>query len=181
MDCKKEKYVNSINLNVDTDFPYLVLDVINDKSHPKNPGFQVMHWHDDLQFIYVVSGTIEVLTLDSIIQVKTGEAVFINKSVVHHVRRINNCHYNSFIFPAYFLEFYVGNPVKSLIDRITENEQFTVYHFTHEYSWCNEVLSILQRLIRLEKSKNELYMYEVLVSVCSLSLIKSNSISKKHK
>ncbi len=43
MDSEKEKYINSVNLNSHTDFPYLVLDVIGDKSYPRNPGFQVMH------------------------------------------------------------------------------------------------------------------------------------------
>ncbi|HBG7380891.1 hypothetical protein NMF83_18465 [Clostridioides difficile] len=72
--------------------------------------------------------------------------------------------------------FYVRNPVKSLVDRITENEQFAIYHFTHKYNWHNKVFSILQRLIRLEKSKNELYMYEVLVSVSFLWLIMIKNI-----
>lgn len=61
----REQYINSVNLNIDTDFPYLVLDVINDDSFPRNPGFHVMHWHEDLQFILVLDGTIEVQTLDS--------------------------------------------------------------------------------------------------------------------
>ena len=26
---------------------------MNDQSDPRNPGFQVMHWREDLQFIYV--------------------------------------------------------------------------------------------------------------------------------
>ncbi|HGM3949254.1 AraC family transcriptional regulator [Clostridioides difficile] len=67
--------------------------------------------------------------------------------------------------------FYVRNPVKSLVSRITENEQFAIYHFTHKSNWRNEVFSILQRLIRLEKSKNEMYMYEALVSISFLWLI----------
>lgn len=40
---EREKYINSINLNSQTDFPYLVLDVVNDRSYPRNPGFHVMH------------------------------------------------------------------------------------------------------------------------------------------
>ena len=37
MDLDREQYINSVNLNIDTDFPYLVLDVINDNSFPRNP------------------------------------------------------------------------------------------------------------------------------------------------
>lgn len=46
---------NSVNLREGTDFPYLALNVIDGNSYPRNPGFQVMHWHEDLQFICVLS------------------------------------------------------------------------------------------------------------------------------
>ena len=61
---EREKYINSINLNSQTDFPYLVLDVVNDRSYPRNPGFHVMHWHEDLQFGYVLEGAVVLETLD---------------------------------------------------------------------------------------------------------------------
>lgn len=129
MENGKEDFINSVNLNINTDFPYLVLDVINDKSYPRNPGFQVMHWHEDLQFIYVLNGIIEVRTLDNAIRVQAGEAIFINKNVVHMVSRLGDCHYNSFIFPAYFLEFYPGSPAKIFVENITANEQLSVFRF----------------------------------------------------
>ena len=111
----KEAYINSVNLNADTDFPYLVLDVINDRSYPRNPGFQVMHWHEDLQFIYVLRGSIELRTLDSSIRLRAGDGVFINKNIVHHVQQVEDCHYNSFLFPDYFLGFYLESPAKRFV------------------------------------------------------------------
>ena len=57
---EQQNYINSVNLNQNTDFPYLVLNIVNDNSHPRNPGFQVMHWHEDLQFIYVLSGKLKL-------------------------------------------------------------------------------------------------------------------------
>ena len=65
-------YLNSVNLKQDSDFPYLVLEVINDESYPRNPGFQVMHWHEDLQFIYVLEGEIEVVTLSERVRLRRG-------------------------------------------------------------------------------------------------------------
>lgn len=181
MDLEKEKYINSINLNINTDFPYLALDVVNDKSYPKNLGFQVMHWHDDLQFIYVLSGAIEVTTLDDIVQVKTGEGIFINKNVIHHVKRIKDCHYNSFIFPNYFLEFYAGAYVKSFVDSVVENEQFTFYHFIQGSVWHDEILSVLSQLADIENNKTEFYIYEVLVYLSSLwlTMIKNINFPKR--
>ncbi|MDY6328164.1 MAG: AraC family transcriptional regulator [Lachnospiraceae bacterium] len=188
----KNNYINSVNLNINSDFPYLVLDVINDNAYPRNPGFQVMHWHEDLQFIYVIDGSIEVRTLDNAIQVNSGEAFFINKDVVHYVKRIGNCHYNSFLFPAYFLEFYIGSPVKAFVDSIITNEQLTLFHFTPSVQWHNVIINKLYQLSKLElsrlasrklesttleKDKNIFYPYEVLVLLSSIWLIMIKNIS----
>ena len=81
----KERYIYSDNLNRRTDFPYLVLDVANGVPSKRNAGFHVMHWHDDLQFICALEGSLELQTLDLSISLASGEAVYINKDVVHRV------------------------------------------------------------------------------------------------
>ena len=48
----EEKYINFVNLRSNSNFPYLVLEIINGHSYPRNAGFKVAHWHEDLQFIY---------------------------------------------------------------------------------------------------------------------------------
>lgn len=182
MESEKEKYLNSVNLYVDTDFPYLVLDVVNDKSYPHNPGFQVMHWHEDLQFIYVLSGAVCVKTLDNAVPVRAGEGIFINKNVIHFVRRMGECHYNSFIFPAQFLEFSAGyactvhGPAKRFVDDVVENEQFPLFHFTGGEEWQEKALLLLRRLSELEKKKTEFYVYEVLVLLAALWLAMRKNI-----
>ena len=177
MENGKEDFINSVNLNINTDFPYLVLDVINDKSYPRNPGFQVMHWHEDLQFIYVLNGMIEVRTLDNAIRVQAGEAIFINKNVVHMVSRLVDCHYNSFIFPAYFLEFYPGSPAKIFVENITANEQLSVFRFSSLVEWHKDMTVILQQLVEIERIKTAFYAYEVLVRLSALWLIMRKNIT----
>ena len=173
----KEDFINSVNLNINTDFPYLVLDVVDDQSYPRNPGFGVMHWHEDLQFIYVLNGTIEVRTLDDVVQIQAGEAIFINKSVVHIVKRTGNCHYNSFIFPSYFLEFYTGSPAKAFVENITTNEQLALFHFSSLMDWHKDMIAILQQLVEIEKNKTAFYVYEVLVRLSSLWLVMRKNIT----
>ena len=107
-----------MNLNANSNFPYLVLNVMNDKSYPRNPGFHVMHWHEDLQFIYILDGEIEVKTLNASFWVRKNGGIFLNKNVIHLVNKISSCHYYSFIFPDYFLKFYVGNPASELVEQI---------------------------------------------------------------
>ncbi len=166
---KQDKYINSVNLNQNTNFPYLVLNVINGNSFPKNPGFHVMHWHEDIQFIYVLEGEIEVVTLENRTILHKGEGIFINKNVVHLVDKTYACHYNSFIFPDYFLRFYVGSPAEQMVSRIIGNDDFPILHITD----TKENLSILQALKKLsflEQNKTSLYPYEVLSTLCVLWL-----------
>ncbi len=163
----QNSYVNSVNLNTDSNFPYLVLDVINDQSYPRNPGFQVMHWHEDLQFIYVLNGDIEIKTLDTCISLHKGEGIFINKNVIHFVHNVSTCHYNSFIFPDYFLKFYLGSPAGAVVERISGNKDVPIFLISLEND-NRKVLRILQKLSELEQNQSPFYAYEVLVLLCSL-------------
>lgn len=165
-----ENYINSVNLNQNTNFPYLVLNVINEQSHPGNPGFEVMHWHEDLQFIYVFDGNVKVQTLNETVLLCKDEGIFINTNVVHLVEKTESCHYKSFIFPEYFITFYFGSPAKTLADKIIGNKNLPIYKLSTEIKWNRTVLEKLQKLSELEQNKTELYAYEVLVLLASLWL-----------
>ena len=166
---EQANYINSVNLNQNTNFPYLVLNVINENSYPRNPGFRVMHWHEDLQFIYVLDGEIEIVTLESRTVLHKGEGFFINKNVVHFVDKINTCHYNSFIFPDYFLRFYLGSPAEQIVSQITTLEDFPVFPIINTEE-NTAILDTLRKLSLLEQNKTLLYPYEVLSTLSVLWL-----------
>lgn len=170
MERNEANYINSVNLMINTDFPYLVLDVVNQKSFPQNPGFQVMHWHEDFQFIYVMDGKIKFLTLNKRIEVSAGQGIFINKNILHQVKQFMSCHYKSFVFPDYFLKFYFGSPAGVFVDSISENENLEFYHFTGQNEWENTVLNLLKKLTEMEEKKTEFYPYEVLLTLSTLWL-----------
>lgn len=166
----KNDYINSVNLNAGSDFPYLVLDVCGDQSYPRNPGFQVMHWHEDLQFIYVLDGEIEIKTLDTSVRINKDSGIFINKNVIHLVKQSRLCHYKSFIFPDYFLKFYFGSPGEALVKRIVDKDELPICCFQKETEWSKSILSILSKLADLENKKTEFYSYEVLCLLSALWL-----------
>ena len=175
----KNNYINSVNLNLHTDFPYLVLNVENDTSYPRNPGFRVMHWHEDLQFIYVISGTICVKTLEEEEILSAGEGIFINKNVVHLVDKIDTCKYKSFLFPDYFLSFYQSSPAGKLTHDITDNASVTLTVLYDKKEWCRKVLDILRELVVIEENeKDDLYSYEVLSRLSSLWLVMLRNLSR---
>ena len=174
----RDRYINSVNLNIQTDFPYLVLNVEDDVSYPLNPGFRVMHWHEDLQFIYVIKGTICVKTLDEEEIISAGEGVFINKNLVHMVEKMDFCKYKSFVFPDYFVSFYFGSPAARLTQSITENTGISLVVLYDDKQWCHEALSILRELVGIEEEeRSSLYAYEVLSGLSRLWLLMLKNIT----
>lgn len=166
---ESQHYLNSPNLNRRTNFPYLMLDVVDDRSFPRPPGFQVMHWHEDLQFIDVLEGTIEVATLQTSLPLQSGEGLFINKGVVHRVRQPGRCHYHSFLFPDYVLKFYVGSPAEVVVDRLAGNRRLPLCRLDRSPEHA-AVLAALRHLSQLDPQASELDAYAVLTALCQLWL-----------
>ncbi len=171
MTISEQSYINSVNLKADTEFPYLVLEVIGGHSYPLNPGFRVMHWHEDLQYIYVLEGTIRMQTLNDEIELQKGDGFFLNKQVVHLVNQTNGCHYMSFVFPERILKFYSGCPANTVVSNLIGQEKIAFCSFSKHQSWCEPILHKLQQLAVMEKNKPEFYEYEVMLNLFSLILL----------
>ncbi len=86
-----------------------------------------MHWHEDLQFIYVLFGEIEVDVLEAHAVLNAGEGAFINKNIVHLGHKIDFCRNNSFIFSDYFLKLYPDNPTESMVNLLVGCADFPIY------------------------------------------------------
>ena len=173
----QEQYINSVNLNLHTDFPYLVLNVEGNRSYPLNPGFRVMHWHEDLQFIYVLEGSVCVKTLDEEEIISAGEGIFINKNVVHLVEQVSSCRYKSFLFPEHFVSFYPIAPAAKLTSSITDNSGISLIVLYKSQSWCHSALDILRNLVALEEKRDDLYTYTILANLVSLWQIMLKNVS----
>ena len=166
-----KKVINSINLKQNSNFPYLVLNVKNAQSFPLNPGFKVMHWHEDLQFVYISSGKVTFSTLGKTnLILHAGEGLFINKDLAHLITPETHSHYHSFIFPDYFLKFYFNSPTQTVVNSLINNEDFNFYVFKPMVDWKEDILQLLQKLIGLENNKDDLYSYRVLVTLVTIWL-----------
>ena len=172
-----ESFINSVNLNQASEFPYLVLDVTNDHSDPRNPDFRVMHWHEDLQSIYVLDGTVQIKTLESTFSAQKGDGFFLNRNTVHLVTRIGACQYKSFLFPEYFLKFYLGSPTNALVEDLAGKRTLPVSLLSQQTAKHQPALEQLKRLSELTPDSSAFYYYEVLTLLCTLWLAFRKSIS----
>lgn len=164
-------YPNAANLNANTEFPYFIRSATNQMFSAGDVDFGVLHWHEDLQFIYVLEGTVCVKTLEEEEILSTGEGIFTNKNVIHYsVCRSNPCRYQLFRIPERFVSFYMGSPAEKLTRAITDNPKISLIPLFPSVEWRAEALLLLQRLVRLEdeKEENPLYPYDVLTELARL-------------
>lgn len=167
----QQTFLQAANEKAAQPFPYLVREVKGDKSLSKDPGFRVMHWHGDIQFLYVAKGTIGVQTLQDTIWLETGEAVFINQNVVHLVIDPDEAHYYSLLFPPALLQFYPGCPANDDISAVIDAEAISLCSLTTGKDWCRPALTLLQDLACFTKKEPAFYAYEVLLCLFRLILL----------
>ena len=105
----RESPVYSHNPYDSTKFPLLVLDVENNRSTPANEGFQVFHWHDEIQLIYVLKGQVDIKVFDEDLKLERNDCIFINRNAIHKVMGSEDCHYHSYIIPRKILSFFPGS------------------------------------------------------------------------
>lgn len=164
-------FLHSINPLLDTAFPFLTLKIENKECFPPNLGFRIMHWHEDLQFVLILKGKAHFQTIGQSFDLNSGEAVFINKGVLHQTIPEIDCQYRSFIFPEYFLTFYSGSFMEQKnVLPITENSSLPIIVFHSKELWQKQVVSILSDLNRLVVDKDSLYFYEYTVLIKLVSI-----------
>lgn len=115
----KNDPIYSHNTRKSDDFPLLVLDVKKQQCFPENEGFLALHWHEEVQFIYVLEGRIRTNVFEETVEVSEGEALFINKNAVHLTREVEVCHYHSFIIPV---RLFAGNLGESLREKYVDSK-----------------------------------------------------------
>ena len=168
---KHTNYRNAANLKADTTFPYFIRKAENQVFSAGDVDFGVLHWHDDLQFIYVLEGLVCVKTLEEEELLSAGEGIFTNKGVIHYsIGRSNPCRYILFRFPERFLYFYPGSPAERLTRQVTERSGIALVPLFSSVEWCNKALLLLQKLADLEEKKetNPQYEYNVLTNLAEI-------------
>ena len=167
----QKEYRSAANLNADKAFPYFVRRAENQVFSAGDVGFGVMHWHEDLQVIYVQEGTVCVKTLEEEAILSSGEGVFTNRRVIHYsVGRSNPCRYMLFRFPQRLLYFYPGSGAEKLTRQVTEHSGISLVRMSPSMPWCRGALRLLQRLAQLEENRDTdpMYEYDVLTAITQL-------------
>ena len=174
----EQQYLNFVHTYPDAAFPYLVLGRFGSVVAPRSTPLRIMHWHDDLQLVYAIDGTVRIKTLNEDVTLAPGEGAYINKGVVHLLDTRDASQRCSFVFPARFLSFYPGGPAEELTRGIVESRQVQLVVLRNRPGWEGEALRLLAELVGLEGHKDDaLYCYEVLCRLTRIWLVLLRHVS----
>lgn len=163
----------------DEAFPYIMYTHTNHGSVPIGRGVNDLHWHEELQMTLVTKGklTIQINGIDY--DLRTGQAIFINKSVLHTVTHLtHDGEYVSFNFPEKLLAFYSDSAMEKNYVLPYTNSYLLSLEIKGDAEWENDILQILGDMKReFELKKNWGWQYEISIKTVKLWLILISNIS----
>jgi AraC-like DNA-binding protein len=178
-----EKQLHETILYPDASFPYIMYTTTVYEMIPPGRGFNDLHWHEDLQFTLVTKGplVIQVNGIDHMLE--TGQAIFINKSVLHITTKLEqNGQYVSFNFPDKLLSFYTDSIMEKKYVLPYTNSFLLAYEIKGSVEWESRLLGMLWDLKKtFEKGKNWGWEYEISIQTVQiwLALISNISLSSE--
>ena len=139
--------VYSHNPYQENGFPLLVLDVNRRHCEPFNEGFRVLHWHDEIQLVYLLEGEIYARVYGEMVQAAQGDCLFLNRGVLHHITEKKDCRYHSYLIPQKMLGFFPGSVMEhENVERIVNQPQLTHHLFSAKDEKYSVFLERVQQL-----------------------------------
>lgn len=163
----------------DPSFPYAMFSVTPAGCVPRGRGFNELHWHEELQFTLVTAGKIMMQVNGTDIQLLSGQAIFINKGVLHMaVNQSRHSEYVSFNFPEKLLAFFEDSSVeKSYVSPYTNSLLMSLV-FKQNVEWQREILRLLWEIkTSFEDNKAWGWSYEVALRTVRLWYLMISNIS----
>jgi AraC-like DNA-binding protein len=163
----------------DDAFPYIMYTHTNYESIPNGRGVNDLHWHQELQITLVTKGKLTIQVNGINYDLEAGQAIFINKSVLHIVTYLNQeGEYVSFNFPEKLLAFYSDSAMEKKYVLPYTNSFLLSLEIKGDKDWHNQILQILWAMKKEFESKKKWgWEYEVSIKTVQLWLILISNFS----
>jgi len=150
----------------DQSFPYQMYRITKDGITPPGRGYMDLHWHEELQFTLVTKGMVTIQINGDAYTLIRGEAVFINRGLLHVTTNISaDGEYVSFNFPDKLLSFFTGSRIEqTYVLPFTTNYTLPATIFRDAVLWQKEILDHLWKLEVLMQSP-AVYGWEYMISL----------------
>lgn len=142
------------------------------------------HWHGEFEIDLVKEGNAEYTIGDEKIMVSEGQAIFINRNVLHAIRAVNNsnCIILSLLFHPHFLFSKEDSPLFSgYIKAVEEEPDLKYFIFDKKDMRSRSVLSYLSDI--LDANFSQEFGYELITksSLCQIWLVLIKKLKHRAK
>lgn len=168
----------------DRSFPYIMYTHTLFTSVPEGRGFNDLHWHEELQITLVTKGTLVIQVNGIDHELKTGQAILINKGILHVTTQLSHDgEYVSFNFPEKLLAFHTDSTMEEKYVLPYTRSSFVSIVITEIAEWEKRVLDMLWNMQRVfNGSKSWGWEYEISIKTVQLWFILiSNLRCRKRK
>lgn len=163
----------------DEAFPYIMYTHTNLGSAPNGRGVNDLHWHEELQITLVTKGKLTIQINGINYHLDTGQAIFINKSVLHVVTHLtHDGEYVSFNFPEKLLSFYSDSAMERNYVHPFTNSYLLSLEIKGHVEWQEQILQMLWQMKKeFEADKGWGWQYEISIKTVQLWLILISNFS----
>ncbi len=160
--------LQTIRAYPDSSFPFSITQIqMSQISMPYIPW----HWHDDLEFVWVESGTLIVGTTEGTIYVHAEEGVFINNGILHTMQTASgkDCVFFSIRFLSRLL-FPQSNATitNQYLNHILFSNTLKYIHLVKTDDDFSQILQLIQELTKVffdDSNGNELFILSKLYDI----------------
>ena len=130
------------------------------------------HWHEELEFTYVVSGRTKLLTSENSFMLHAGEAFFTNTNVLSRTENEESCIIESHIFNKVLLSGHYKSIFETeYMDPVLLNRNITALILTGKTESERKILRELKRLASIRGNKREAFRIRNILSEIWLFLL----------
>lgn len=146
------------------------------------------HWHDDIEFIFIVSGQMQYNINGEVVTLERGNGIFINSKQLHfgYSEGKKECVFYCILLHPIML-CSSQSMAQKYVNPLISNENIPFYHFKGNSEWERNILSSIREIYEfrddpLSQLKIQRAFIDIWIKLCeNLMFIKKEHIQKNHR
>ena len=129
----------------------------------------IMHWHDDIEFIRIVSGRMNYLVNDNVIELNEEDIIFVNSQQIHGHRHINyeECIFDGILVPTNVL-VYPKQLAEKYVNPFLYDSKFSSFVFRKGDRGHDELTNTFNTMMSRLENKVDAYEFDMVAGAYKL-------------
>ena len=149
--------------------------------HPKRAFHIPVHWHDEIEIIYVKKGELSICIQEEIYQPSVGDVFFVNPGELHFMESEDmSVEYYTILFPLEFVSFQTEDLLEQQVLQPLRMKNLLFPVCIKEEHTKLQIMELLKQIIEINEEKTTTYQLRTRILLLEIVeiLIKSNTFCK---